>query len=398
MSNIKFIEGVFSEFSNEKVESLKVLFERKIEKLGISYRQIETILGIERKTISNILNNETQKVSVTNLIKIGTFLDMSFSDVLKVFAAQIPKAEISEIERAIRLTYIIEHFDLKSLKTMGFIPSITDLDSVEKRIKTFFGIENIFNYSKEIGAAFSKVNKNYNNRMLDFWNKSAFAFFEKINNPNRYDREKLIQIIPNIRPYSQDIKKGLRIVSRALFELGVTVAFQPYLPTTQVRGATFVVNEKPCIVITNRNKNYATLWFALMHELYHVLFELEKVERSVFHLTGELNLEFVDEQAANSFARRYFLSDEKSRYIFPYIKDEVIINRYANKNKIHPSLIYNFYCYDQQHIKKKNFWGLYNKYMPGTDDATKNLNSDIWGFSTIEEGVLSTINLTTTTK
>lgn len=398
MSKRKFIEDVFSELSGNELEPLNTIFEKRIEKLDLSYRQLETILGIDRKSINNILSNETKKINVSNLIKIGAFLEMTFPEILKAFTAQMPKEDISEIGRVIRLTYIFENFDLKNLKTMGFISSITDLDKIEERIKTFFGLKDIFNYSKDIGAAFSKVNKNYNNKMLDFWNKSAFAFFEKINNENDYDRERVIQIIPSIRPYSQDVKNGLRIVSRALFELGITVAFQPYLPTTQVRGATFVVNGKPCIVITNRNKNYATLWFALMHELYHVLFELDKVERSVFHLTGELNLEFVDEEAANSFARKYFLSEEKSRYIFPFIRDHVIVDRYAKKNKIHPSLIYNFYCYDQQILKSKNFWGAYNKHMPGTEYATKKLNSDIWGFSTLEEGVLSSINSTSNIK
>jgi len=66
-----------------------------------------------------------------------------------------------------------------------------------------------------------------------------------------------------------------------LFNIGITIVFQPSLPKTQIRGATFLINDKPCIVITDFNKNYATIWFALIHELHHVLFDLETIDKKI---------------------------------------------------------------------------------------------------------------------
>lgn len=385
-----FTHAIFSELSEESIPNIGELFTKKCQELDISMRQAESILSIDRKVIGNILDGSNKKVDVVSLIKIGTFLDMPFEKTIKIFAASLPVENIIEIQETRRKLYLIENFDLKGLRSMKFIDSTTDFVAIEERIKQFFGLDSLYDYSRSIGVAYSKVKKNYNNRMVDFWNQSAYSYFEKISNTNDYDRKRLIETIPHLRPYSQDVENGLRIVSRALFELGVTIIFQPYISGTQMRGATFIVNEKPCIVITNRNKNYATLWFALLHELYHILFEFDKVEKSVFHLTGELNLEFVDEDAANDFARQYFLSYEKSKYIFPYIDDHAIIKRYAAKNKIHPSLIYNFYCYDMGNKKsEKNYWGIYKKYLTSTENATKKLNSDVWSFKTLDEGILS---------
>lgn len=382
-----FKDEIFSGLSKGNVKSLKSLFEEKIGALSLSYRQVESILDIDRKTITNILSGETQKMDMVNLVKIGSFIGLNFSDTLKLFVSQLRVEDIAGIDAARRKTYIVQNFDLKNLKVAGFLDNTNDFDYIEERITTYFNLESIYDYTKDIGVAFSKAKLNFSNRMLRFWSWSAMAFFEKIANPNPFDRQRLIEVIPHIRPYCRDMKNGLRIVARVLFDLGITVMFQPYMPTTQVRGATFVVNGKPCIVITNRNKNYATLWFALMHELYHALFELDKIEKSVLHLTGELDLSFVDEDAANDFARQYFLSNEKSKYIFSYIDNKTIIQRYAEKNKIHPSLIYNFYCYDQP----KDYWRIYNKYMPGTQLATENLNSDLITLKTIEEGKLSSL-------
>lgn len=91
--------------------------------------------------------------------------------------------------------------------------------------------------------------------MKDFWVKSAYQTFKVIDNPHDYDREKLKDLIIKMKPYSQDVRDGLYTVCRALYSTGVTLIFQDYLSTTQVRGGTFIINSKPCVVITDFNKN-----------------------------------------------------------------------------------------------------------------------------------------------
>lgn len=40
--------------------------------------------------------------------------------------------------------------------------------------------------------------------MREFWIRSAYTQFVAINNDNDYDRKKLIEIIPKIKPYSRN--------------------------------------------------------------------------------------------------------------------------------------------------------------------------------------------------
>ena len=108
-------------------------------------------------------------------------------------------------------------------------------------------------------------------------------------------------------------------VFRALYNVGVTVIFQPMLSRTQIRGATFLINNKPCIVVTDLHKSYPTIWFSLIHELHHVLFDLEELEKVKYHLTGEPDLFLMQEDKANEFASEYLISAEKLRYIEPLI-------------------------------------------------------------------------------
>lgn len=375
MATTNFLKELYS-YLNDSPPSIKELFDLKVDALGLSQNQVESVLGIDRKSLLSILNEESKRVSMTNLIKIGNFIDLNFDETLKLFAASLSEEQLAEIEKSDRRQFIAQNFDLPTLKKIKFIDNVTDFEHIENKISTFFEIKNIKSYNRIVGTAFSRTKKAYNNPMLNIFVQAIYSFLERIENPNEYDAESLKALIPELKSLCTDEKYGLKIVSRALFAIGVTVVYQKSINKTQVRGATFLVNKKPCIVITNLNDNYATLWFALLHELYHVLNELDKIEINSFHLTGEPNLFLMNEEEADKYATSYFLSEEKQRFIYPLIDQAHIVNSFAEKNNIHPSFIYAFYCYK----KKKegmNAYPFYRKLMADTKIAVKNFNIDI---------------------
>lgn len=390
-NKLDFFKELYS-YLNDKPINLKELFGQRTEELGLSNRQLESGLNIERKSLNAILEQDAQRIDVINLLKIGSFLNKDFEDTIKILVANLPIESIKELERARRFNFIVNNFDIKALKSARFFDSIAEFDEIENRLKLFFGLQNIFDYERQIGAVFSKTRRNGNNKMLDFWVKSTYAYAEKVNNPNDFDRSALKEIIPKIKSQTRDIKKGLPTVIKALYNIGVTVIYQTYLPNTQVRGATYIINNKPYIIITNLNKNYATLWFALLHELYHVLFDFDEIKNNTFHLTGENDLLILSEDKADNFARQYFLTDDRAKYIYPFIHEKIIIERYAETIKIHTSLIYNFYCHDKDK-EGKNYHGAFQKYMPDITEITQSLNATIWQKETIEDSVAEFNNL-----
>ena len=323
---LDYFHGLYS-YLQDIPPSLKELFEKKASELGISSRQIESGLSIERKSLNAILVLDAQRIDVVNLLKLGSFLGKDFEETIKILVANLPIEFIKELERARRFNFIVNNFDLKALKAAKFFESVSDFDEIEHRLTYFFGLDNILDYEKKVGAAFSKTKRGGNNKVLDFWTKATHAYFEKVNNPNSYNRTALKDIIPKIKPHSRDTKKGLSTVIKALYNIGVTVVYQPYFPNTQVRGATYIINDKPCIVLTNLNKNYATLWFALLHELYHAIFDFDEIKSMLFHLTGENDLLILSENRADDFAKNYFLSEDKAKYIYPFIHNKLMVER-----------------------------------------------------------------------
>lgn len=374
---------------SKRDKGLNELFEQKREKLGLSIKQVSNVLAIDYGTLNKIVKKETNRIDYLNVLKLSQFLGIDRTEFGHLFYDDVTEA-VKELDSVRRYTFLVNNFDLKSLKKAGFIESIADLDAISERINEYFGFESIFEYNEELaGALFSSTQLSESERMKRFWVKSAYAMFKKIDNPNKYNRDLLKDLIPKIRPYTRHVEDGLATVAQALFNAGVTIIFQPYLTKTAVRGATFCVDGKPGIVITDYNKYYPTIWFALIHELYHVLYDLDDIKKNTsFHLTGdeEPDMFLLQEDKANEFAREYLFSKDKSKYIRPMINNHQVVSEYAEKNQIHPSIIYAFYQWDQD-SKGHNFWGAFRKYFPDVEKAVEKLKLVPWEKDTIDESV-----------
>lgn len=369
-------------------DSLRKLFESKLEQYGLTTNQAEKLLTMQKRTLEGILDQSAKRVDVVNLLKLGQFLGLNTDALFKIYLNEVSHDIVGELEDAKKKSYIVSNFDVKNLFKAGFIRTKTDFDEIEERIMTFFGLESIYDYAgKHYIPAFSRTKRSANVLMKEFWVRSAYSHFEKINNPNPYNRNTLVDLIPKIRPYTMNVSDGLRIVSQALFNAGITVIYQPHLPTTQVRGATFFINGKPCIVLTDLNKRYASIWFALMHELYHVLYDLEEIEKQVFHLTGEPDLFLLQEDQANEFSREYLFGKDKVNYIRSYIDSPLLVREFAKKSQVHPSLVYTYFCYDMEAAGKGSYWAKYSSQQPDVKKALSELNVNTFDKESIDDTI-----------
>lgn len=371
--------------------SIKDAFNARLNKLNLSQKQVENILGIEHKSLDAILDRTAKRVDVVNIIKLSRFLDLSLESLLQLYTRDLSPEANEDLEDAKVSSYVVTHFDINNLHRGGFIDQKSDIPKIAERIKQYFSLGSIYEYENYLGMPlFSRTKRSHNDTMRYFWVKSAYQHFIKLGNPNDFRRSELLSLIPKIRPYTKDEKRGLINVINALYNVGVTVIYQPVLPTVQVRGATFVINGKPCVVITDLYKRYPTLWFALLHELYHVLFDYETITDAVYHLSGDNDMYLLlAEEKADEFSREYLFSEDKSKYVKPFIRDQLIVNDFAHSNTVHPSLIYNFYLWDQKH--KEGIANAYSsplrKHIPNSDVATELINSHAFSKETINESV-----------
>lgn len=362
------IDYPLADFNNY---SLKELYNNKKALLGLSDRQIQKILGIDNKTLTPILEGTAKQINFTNIIKLSHFLGITVDNLTRLYLPDMNASQIGEIQRAKEAGYIVENFDVATLTKIKFFKPDEYSKDLSQRIINFFYLESLYDYSNDISfSAFSRTKRNSSDLMRRFWVTSAFTQFKMIDNPNEYDRQVLKELIPKIRPYTRNVKTGLISVIRALFQAGVTIIYQPSIEKLQVRGATMVVNGKPCIVLSDFQKNYPTLWFTLLHELHHVLFDFEEIEKRTYHISsGEGDLFLMDEEKADNFAKDYLLNEDRLNYAMAYINSPYQIEKLASQWGVHSSIIYAIYCFQTKE------WALYNKYIPKMKEALELLNT-----------------------
>jgi Zn-dependent peptidase ImmA (M78 family)/transcriptional regulator with XRE-family HTH domain len=361
----------------EKEADLVDLLKNTKEKFGLSQRQLAEALSVNRRTVQRILNREAQKIDLDTFQKIQQFLGISPEELLNRYNSSLESDSLRELERAKKAGYISREFDLEKLKREGFISSDRDFDNIEERVKEFFDLSSVY----EFGSAdqeipmFSRTEREYVNKMLRFWVVSALRQIRSVDNPNPFDREMLKSIIPSLRKLTRDEDEGLLRAARALYSAGVTVVVQGYLTGTQIRGATFLVDDRPAIVLTDYKKRYDTVWFALLHELYHVLKDLDRIERLKYHITGEEQDLFVSqmsEEDADEFAAEFLLPEEKFDYIRKFIDVPEVVRDHAEKWNVHPSIIYGRYAFENDE------YGKYEKHRPSVETAVEALRVHPW--------------------
>lgn len=369
------IDAFLDNLLASKRATLQGLFDQKLAELQMLPTEAYKLMGLQSRTAKGILTGSQTVVDMRNIVKLANFLqipkEQAFELYLKVVSPQLPTGGTSAEE----ILFIKKNFNLAALRKAGLIDNMTDFDHIKQRIMGRLGLRTIREYKPPtIDVAFSEgVARPDTNQIRAFWIMTAQATLSEINNPNLYDREALMRLFGRLGWYSTNVSRGLMEVSKLLFQVGVTVIYQPPLPTLQLRGATFSHNRKPCIVLTDYRGFYATLWWALIHELFHVLFDWEEIQENRYHLTDDANKQLSvqeREEQADNFAREYLFSKAKSAQIRPYINDEAYVRRFADEHHVHPSIIYVFNAFDASPTNK-SAWPRAKHFSPSLDDCHK---------------------------
>lgn len=386
MDNSEIDKLLNSAFEVNSID-LRLLFTKKLEEYDIAKSKALILLGIDKDVFEDIISGTAKQPNLIHVVKLVEFLGISLQQAVAAIMKEQSPETISSLEKSRNAVFLLKHFDIKKLTSLGFIDKNADVNDITTRLLQFFGYKSILDFEvSQEAPLYSRTKVMFTDKMMKFWVDSAYRVFKDIANPHEYNREVLKDIIVKAKPYSQDVNNGLLTVCKALYHCGVSVIAQELLPTTQVRGGTFVINDKPCIILTDYRKSYPTVWTTLMHELHHVLYDLEVIEKTKFHLTDEGRPDlFLIEDKANEFAMNYFCDVDKYNFIKHHIHNKYQVNRFAKQLQVHPSMIYNAYQFYQHKLHSKNYWAAFKEDIPKNTSALEKLNPVSWKEESIKQ-------------
>lgn len=335
--------------SGENKTLLRQHFESRLEFLGITLNQFCEAYEMAFRTINAILDGNFKYLDPVSLLKIANFLNVSSDKILKECLSYMPANTQIQLEDSKKRTYILDNFNLHALKKDGVISSIKDFGHIEKCLLRAYGLKDIYEYSEldNLHGLFSSIKATLKDARpkKNFKNK-AIKICNSIINNNPYSQDNLKEFFPRIRAYSLDVETGLLKLIRELYKLGITVVIHPSLSLSGARGLTIESKGKPSIILTDIGKKYSTLWFTLIHELYHVIFDWEDILAGRLHVTDDDEFGNDKELKANSFAREYMFPHKRMEQISNNISNPVAVKDFAIESNVHYSIIYDNYCYD----------------------------------------------------
>lgn len=370
-----------------KEPNLRELFERRLHELNVNQTNALKMVKMERKALLGIIDGTQRRADYRNFEKLAAFLNILTEELIQKHTALLEKKFEKKESSRDKKKFIREHFDLAAFKKAGFINDVTDENEIESKINRFYGFDSIFEYEKRsFNVLFSAPS--LESRLpgtiekigltRDNWLTAGRQLAVRLDNPYQYDRERLIKYFPQIRWYSTNIEFGLINVIKELFKIGITVIYQAPLSSLHLRGATIPVTGKPCILLTDHKGFYTTLWHALVHELYHVLFDwLDIKSNDKPYLTEDTSQVFTitdNEMDADNFARDYLFSRKKLDDIKLYLKDQEYIDEVAKNNNVHPSFIYTYYAFDYDKVDRMA-WARAKKQTPAIHKAVYRLEN-----------------------
>lgn len=103
------------------VSSIKDLYDSRKKELGLNDNQIQLLLKMDKNIINPILNGTAKHINILNIIKLGHFLGLSVSDLMKIYVLEMPPKQIGDIQRSREAGYIVENFDIQTLTKIKFL-------------------------------------------------------------------------------------------------------------------------------------------------------------------------------------------------------------------------------------------------------------------------------------
>lgn len=307
-----------------------------LDTLSMSSREFSLRTGISERTLSDLLN---EKGSVTFDIanKLATFFGSSVEMWLNLQTQYNIYMYQVEYQKEIEQDYQKIKPFRSYLKDIISLSDNETHNSLVNKVRATICVNNISSLSDSDSFVSLKELKNSDKKNMfekNFWIALALSYARKNKNVQEYDRNKLLSFIPELRRMTNaNPESFLPRIKEILSSCGVSFVVLPYLPKSNIYGATKWLNSnKVMLAMSNRGGKADLFWFTFFHELAHVTFEHKRYML--------LNTESYSDEEADKFATDILIRGEEwSKFLTKKDFSENAIRAFANKELILPYIV-----------------------------------------------------------
>ncbi|MEG2908088.1 MAG: ImmA/IrrE family metallo-endopeptidase [Erysipelotrichaceae bacterium] len=200
---------------------------------------------------------------------------------------------------------------------------------------------------------FSLFESTYQNLEVDFmedggsmesiviWLKLCEADIEIQNqNVGEYSCDNLKKMLDKFRKIAlnDNVTNSINSARKLCNSLGINLVICEAVKKSKIRGALTEYKNNPTIYLSGRFKTHDHIWFALMHEIGHLLLHYDS--KSIMVSLEEERIESSREKEANKFAHNYFIDEDAyNSYKQNMPINEESLRKFARQQEILPGIV-----------------------------------------------------------
>ncbi len=304
--------------------------------LGMNQKELAARLDITEKHLSNIINGKSP-ITYETALKLESVIGPSAQFWMNLESNyQLTKARLEQEEKMDADLEILKNIPYKEMSDFNWVEKTRTRKERVINSRRFFGVAELSSIEFSYSVAFRRQNQT--NQIC---NLGTLAWLRKAEKKGleidleKFDKKKLEKLIPRFRELTmEDPEVFYHEVKDLCANCGVAFVLVPYLPRTDICGATIWRNHKPIIALSVMGKRADIFWFTFFHELAHLI----NHSSQEFHISYDSDSE---ENEADKEASNYLIAEKQyNDFIenYEYTLKTDIIN-YAREIGIAPFIL-----------------------------------------------------------
>ena len=320
------------------------VLKRNIGSLGWSQEDLAQIVDMSVKTISKIINNQ-QRLTVQTAKLLSKALETSPEYWLNLDSNyRLRMIDDNSNESAAEIKAEIRRYmPVLEIQKKGWSPVDSSVNGYQRTFLDIWNLKNVdigvYEKKSRYCARRNKDDENYTKYYSLTWLQVAKNFAKEIKVP-KFSSDALKQLCFDITKYTQS-DEGIVAILKDLKKIGIKFFVQSHLSKTYLDGACFLDSDNPVIVYTARHDRIDNFWYALVHEIAHVLLHLSSDVDGCF--LDDLDKKDVNglELEADEMAEKILKVEEVIKLSAPFRNyfSSHNLQEISNELKLEPSLV-----------------------------------------------------------
>jgi HTH-type transcriptional regulator / antitoxin HigA len=313
----------------------------ELDARGWSQRDLAFILGVPEQAVTLLVGGK-RGISADMARALGDAFDVPadfFANLQKAYELSLARAPDPGVAKRANLQ---NAYPVREMIKRGWLAD-TDATMLEAQLMRFFGAANV-NEIPHLAHAAKKTRYDEVSPVQLAW-LFRVRQIAKSMTVTRYNKAALETALTRFRNFLIDPEE-IRHVPRLLSEAGVRFVVVETLPTSQIDGVCFWLNEhSPVIGMSLRHDRIDNYWFVLRHEIEHILLghgkDAEIVDTDL-GADGGASSTSEEERLANAAAANFCVpAEDMNSFIArksPFISEKDVLG-FAKVRQVHPGLV-----------------------------------------------------------